>query len=139
MQLHLARTSGCLPLTLYDKIGVRHRINLEDFEFVLQKRARPFYPTLQQWIDHGEHNKARIGLMSFVALLQKRHRLGLSDKDPDLRTNFGFIETRAIEFDAGRFRANTPKEDELVLITKKLCTWLDERAPELSEELRQRL
>ena len=137
--VELEAKKGDLPLTLFDKIGVRHRVNGANFEFILQKRALPFYSTLEKWIEDGDLDKAREGLSSLLDLLQKRIQLGRADKDPDLRTNFGFIGTKAVEFDAGRFREDAPRANEIALITRALCSWLEERAPELALEVEGRL
>jgi hypothetical protein len=139
LEIQLEKRRGHLPITLYDKIGVRHEINGAHYTFILQKRADPFYPTLEKWIESGDLDKARAGLASLCSLLQKRIALGRADKDPDLRTNFGFIGTQVVEFDAGRFRSEKPRENEMALITHRLCLWLEERAPELAKELEERL
>jgi len=114
-------------------------------EFLVQKKADPIYSTLQQWIDKGAFVQAKEGLSQLVALLRSRCQKEIFDKDPDLKTNFGFINKTPIQFDVGRFKINParsdPKQctDELIRITDRLCQWLDEKAPSLSFHLRQEI
>lgn len=135
IHLHVKQTSGHFPLTLFDKIKVRHHINLEKTPFVLQKRALPLYSAIELWIEKNEWEAAQETLTNLISLLKRRKELGLADKDPDLRTNFGVIGTKPIEFDAGRLRPLTNNEssaDEITRITDRLRLWLEDKAPELS-------
>ena len=73
-------------------------------EFILQKRMEPFYPTLEKWIEDGNHAAIQSALQSLLDLLTLRCQKGIYDKDPDLRTNFGFLNGKAVQMDIGRFR-----------------------------------
>jgi hypothetical protein len=66
-------------------------------------------------------------------------QLGIFDKDPDLNTNFGFIGTRAIQIDFGRYKATQPHLDlqAILRITDHLHQWLMTKSPELDLHLRQ--
>jgi len=140
--LHLDPTSGFgKTITLYDKIGVKQQIDLDKVAFVLQKKADLLYPTLERWVRCGEKDKAKQALTNLINLLEKRSKLGVYDKNPDLKTNFGFINTQPIQFDIGRFSIDFTRKDEavyrddLIRITDRLCKWLNSFAPELSEHL----
>lgn len=135
--LHLNKTNDLKKqATIYDKIGIVHKIDLDHMEFLLQKKAQLIYPTLQSWIDQGKLDRARDSLSDLVRLLSLRCDKGIFDKDPDLNTNFGFAQGRAIQIDVGRFRKETGKKtekrDELVKITDHLKQWLDRKSPDLS-------
>ncbi len=130
---HLGKTTDLnTRVTLFDKIGVKLEVNLDDLEFVIQRKAELIYPSIEKWVEEGNHEKAKEALGELVALLKHRSRQGIYDKDPDLKTNFGFLETRPIQFDIGRFVINNEGSCELTKITQKLCTWLESFAPELS-------
>ncbi len=140
LYLHLNKTSHLNQiLDLVDKIGIHHKIDLDQYEFLVQKRATPAYPALQQWIDEGKTEEAKQALTALVHLLRERSRKGIHDKDPDLNTNFGFIGTTPIQFDIGRFklRQTPPDNNELIRITDNLQQWLRIRSPELDEHLRR--
>lgn len=141
LSLHLGKTRPPVPVTLIDKIGIKHEIDLSQFFFVLQQRAQHVYPSLLQWIETGETERAKEAISSLVTLLQTRCQKGLSDKDPNLKTNFGFIGSRAIQFDPGRYRKDPSKADpesyrvDLIRHTDRIKTYLQQFSPELAQYL----
>lgn len=142
LYLHLNKTSHLhLTLDLVDKIGIHHPLPLDDYEFVIQKRATLAYTALQTWIDRGQMHEAKEALTSLVKLLADRSRKGIYDKDPDLNTNFGFIGTQPIQIDIGRFKHRITPSDptELFRITDNLHQWLMQRVPELDSHLKSEL
>ncbi|NGX37326.1 MAG: hypothetical protein K1000chlam2_00480 [Chlamydiae bacterium] len=140
LYVHLNKTAHLKKkVELYDKIGVRLFVDLDKVEFLLQKKANLVYSTLEEWIERGDFQSAEKGLTNLVQLLRVRHDKGIFDKDPDLKTNFGFIGDQAIQFDIGRFKQESSQNDSdsLIRITDRLCVWLDEKAPQLAEHLRR--
>jgi hypothetical protein len=140
LYLHLNKgTQLGQTIRFYDKIGIEHVVEADQIEFILQRRAELIYPTLERWIAQGEVEKAKEGLTHLVELIATRLNRGIYDKDPDLSTNFGFIGTRAIQIDVGRFALSPtplPKE-ELIRVTEPLAKWLEGAAPHLAEHLRE--
>lgn len=150
LHLHLNKTSDLhLSLDLVDKLGIHHALALDNYAFVLQKRAKLAYDALQNWIDAGQIEDAKKAISSLVTVLKTRGQKGIYDKDPDLNTNFGFIGTTSIQIDVGRFRdrlktpsrAGKPALDsqELIRITDNLHQWLMQRCPELDQHLKKEL
>ncbi len=146
LYLHLNKTKNLgKSLTFFDKIGVVHRVPLDEMEFLVQQKADLALPTLRQWLAAGEVEKVKAGIGSLVELIRSRCEKGIFDKDPDLRTNFGFAGTRAMQLDAGRFRWDPAQKDpdtvrnELRRMTQGLQQWLEEDCPELSIYLEQLL
>lgn len=144
--VHLNKTHHLgIQLKLFDKIGVQHQIDLDKMEFVLQKRADLLYPALNSWIEQGNLTQAKTSLSELIALLKSRCQKGLFDKDPDLRTNFGFIDGHPIQFDIGRFKEDLTRQDprvykdEIVRITDRLMIWLAKHSPELAEHLQNEI
>lgn len=132
-------------LTLYDKVGIKHSIDPNLYSFILQKRATPFYPTLQKWIESGDVDQAKQELSKLLFLISNRCKRGLSDKDPDLTTNFGFTEIGPIQFDIGRYKKDPSKTSpaeikiELLRITDRLCQWLEQKDPSLSAHIKEEI
>lgn len=146
LYLHLNKTRHLnQTLDLIDKIGIHHPINLDHYEFLVQKRATLAYIALDKWIDEGKIDDAKEALTKLVQLLAIRSNKGIQDKDPDLNTNFGFIGTTPIQFDIGRFKSRKVPADlpanyrELIRITDNLHQHLMRKAPELDEHLKQEL
>lgn len=138
--LHLNKTSHLnLNLDLVDKLGIHHTLPLDQYEFLIQKRATLVYPALEQMMAQKQPEQAKKALSSLVHLLALRMQSGIFDKDPDLNTNFGFIGTEAIQIDFGRYKAAAPYLDKpaILRITDHLHQWLMEKFPELDDHLRQ--
>ncbi len=144
--LHLNKTNHLqIEIPLYDKIGVRHALQLDHMEFVLQKRATLLFPALERWIDAGQASAAKKALSALVHFLKTRCEKEIFDKDPDLNTNFGFLETCPMQIDIGRFKIDgfysnkQVYKREIRRITDNLQQWLELRSPELSVHLQKEL
>ncbi len=140
--LHLRKTSDFqAQLTIFDKIGKQHKLNIDTTYFVLQLRADLAYDKINEWMKKGKISKARDGIRSLVALAATRCEKGLFDKDPDFRTNFGFVKGRATQIDIGRFskrRHHCKKsicQPEIIRITREFRKWLQEHHEALVEVL----
>lgn len=137
--VHLNKTDYLKQkLSLIDKIGVGHCLDLDQFEFLVQKRAELLYPTLENLIDQGKIEDVKVALSNLVHLLAKKFDKGIFDKDPDLNTNFGFVGNEVVQIDIGRFRKEDQKlKREMILrITDHLHQWLMTRSSELDDHLK---
>jgi hypothetical protein len=90
-------------LVLYDKIGVIHKIPLDQTEFIVQKKAEKFFPTLLTHVQNNKIEEAKKGIDSLFANIERRCSLGIADRDPHVSINYGFINGEAIEIDVGSF------------------------------------
>ncbi|MEN9343496.1 MAG: hypothetical protein RLZZ453_283 [Chlamydiota bacterium] len=90
-------------VTLYDNAHIPHWIDLDQVEFILQKKANLVYPTLTALLKEGNKEKVQEAFLSLRSILCKPRMKGLFDKDPEINKNFGFIGTQAIQIDTGRF------------------------------------
>lgn len=142
LYLHLNKTSHLKKnLTIFDKIGIAHSLDLDRMEFLVQKRATLVYPSIDHLMKTEGEGAAKEAISALVQLLFQRCRKGIFDKDPDLNTNFGLIGTRPIQIDIGRFRREGWKEDpvkdrdEILRITDNFRQWLDSTHPSLSGHL----
>lgn len=143
IDLHLNPTKDPLVVTLFDPIGVCHKVDLSQMQYLLQIRADPIYETVEKWLAEGEIEHAKLALGQLITLIANRCKAGLSDKDPDLKTNFGFTKDGPIQFDIGRFKLDPSKtenyRDELIRITDRLCKFLESKSPELVSHIRQEI
>jgi hypothetical protein len=144
--LHLNKTDHLhKTLTLYDKIGVLHRIEADTTEFLIQKRADLLYPSLERLIESKQSELARQAVKDLVELLKVRCQKGIFDKDPDINTNFGFLHDKPVQIDIGRFRPDESRKDPAVYhpdirrITDHLRQWLEQKDPSLSHYLEEQV
>jgi hypothetical protein len=136
--LHLNKTETPLPVTLIDKNGIAHEIDLSKTAFALQRKATLAYSHIKSAWERGE---GACAISSLIDVVKRRCEMGVFDKDPDFQTNFGFIGNEAIEIDLGRFSYN-PKESErhyyrgeIYRITRQMRVWLGDNCPELVHAL----
>lgn len=146
LYLHLNKSASWKQtLTLYDNLKVRHLLSVDKMEFIVQKRATLVYPTIDAWMAEKQEASAQEGLSSLLQLLIARHGKGISDKDPDIATNFGFLGTSAIQIDTGRFSISSEDnpllslDEELRRITHPLIQWLQQNHPSLAIYLEKEL
>jgi len=138
--IHLNPTPMELP-TLFckDAIGRGYKFPLDHYRFAVQKKGKAFRAVLEEAKDHPLEMQKRLD--QFIDLLQSRTAKGIFNSDPNLSRNFGFLETRAIEFDFGnyRHRADLDRISEMERYTSKLRLWLSRCAPEWVAYLDQRV
>ncbi|HNA61863.1 MAG TPA: hypothetical protein PKW79_02165 [Rhabdochlamydiaceae bacterium] len=142
LYLHLNKTTHLQQtLDLVDKLGIHHKVPLDQFEFLIQKRAKLVYPALQELMEKGQIEQAKEALTNIVQFLVHRSQMGIFDKDPDLNSNFGLIGTQVIQIDIGRFKHQKPQlnKDEITRITDNLHQWLMIKYPQLDVHLKNQI
>ncbi len=124
-------------IQLINPSGVPIKVDLNQTYFVVQKKAAPFFSHLTRL---AQEKKLRAGVDAFLQTVVKRLDAKILDDDLDLAKNYGFIEGRAVNFDAGRLMVKTELSQELFTSelrksTKMLFRWLEEHYPEESTYL----
>jgi len=144
--LHLNKTSFWnKTITLYDKSKVVHKLNLDQIEFIVQKKATLVYPTLSELMQTQGEDATKAAIAHLVKLLAQRCTKGIFDKDPDLATNFGFLGNMAVQIDIGRFllKETSPPlaeiREEMWRITHPLHQWLEKEYPSLASYLSEEI
>ncbi len=140
--LHLNNTSLFKrPVTIIDRLQFEHDIDLDTTNFILQRRAQLVPQTINDQMAAGDVQGAQKTISSIVDLIVHRCKLGYGDKDPNIATNCGIFEGRAIKIDVGRFyrdeRMKNPLfyKAELFHLTRPFRAWLVHNHPELSSHL----
>lgn len=137
------------PLVIYDKLMRRYEIDLNNVEFILQKKVQMLYPALQNLLEKNGKVAFRQGLSSFLDAIFERAARGISDDDLDVCINMGMLGTRAYIIDTGRFFKEPGLKDP-DLFTKEIdksirffVDWLESNYPEemgyFDYELKERL
>lgn len=131
--LHQGLSPTTLPsVFIEDRHGKAFQVDLNGLPFVLQKRAEPFYPSLEA-LDPSGFGEA---LDQFVSLIQARIGQGIGDGDHNVENNFGMLHGRIVHIDPGRLhRAAQPWEREKIKYewwsaTHAFRKWLEKRHPE---------
>lgn len=136
LYLHLNPTNHLhQTLTLIDQQGKKLTVNLDEMEFLIQKKATLSFDHLEKLFSEGAYDKALLSIRSLLHLVAKRNQMGIYDQDLQFFKNFGFIENDAIEIDIGEFRVgkNVRKADEeLEELSFQLKNFIKQKAPEFS-------
>lgn len=129
-------------INIVDKIGISHKIDLDNVEFVLQKKAAPLFPHIQTLMQSGDVSSAKQTVHAIVEVLAGRCKKGIYDEDPRLHNNMGVIGAKAMFIDVGRFvrdpnrtQPETYRADLKHITGKRLKPWLQENYPQLSSYL----
>jgi len=139
LYLHLRQTSHLTtPLTVEDPLHICHTLDPNHTGFLIQKKATLVYPTLTTYLEQRDMPAAQQALTSLIELFVWKGRHGIDDNDPLIRTNYGFIDGRAIQIDVGPLSRREKRQNveeqkaEIEHITTSLKNWLNENAPELT-------
>lgn len=139
---HLQKTTHLQKrIEVIDRLGIHHFLNLDQFDFVVQKRAERVYDKIDSLMRTGMLQEAEQGISEVFQLIITRAKLGFRDRDPNIRTNCGFIGAKAVKIDVGRFvvseQIKTPEgiKEEVTVIIQPFRNWLEKAYPELMPHL----
>jgi len=101
-------------LTIFDKIGVKHRIPLNQTHFAIQRKATLLIPLLLTMTNENRIEEAKQVIDSLFSNLQTRCNQGLHDRDPHPSINFGVVEGKVVEVDIGSFSPDERLKERLI-------------------------
>jgi hypothetical protein len=144
--VHLNKTQHLnKKLTLIDKIGFRHQINLDEMEFCVQRKAQLICSRILELKEAGDIEGAKDLIDRLQARFISEYERGVGDYDHTLMQNTGVVDGSPIHIDVGQFKINEElKNPELwhqELFTKnyKFMIWMRKEHPELAIYLESRL
>jgi hypothetical protein len=136
--VHLNQTDNLKTiLKITDKLGIAHELDLDKMDFVIQKKGVLAHDKITGHMQRGEIEEAKASIKQLMSLIVNRSKKGFHDRDPNIRTNCGFMGDRAVKIDVGRFvkdeKIKRPEVylSELVRITGPLRVWLEQEHPAL--------
>ena len=140
LYVHLNRTKSLnKKITLFDRKGNLHVVDLDQTSFLVQKKANLIYVRIAELMSESKIEEAKQIISSVFALVDKLGKRGVVDNDPILRKNFGLIDDMAVQIDIGRLRIdperiiNLQHKQEIASITHSFKTWITKNHPELLE------
>jgi hypothetical protein len=146
LYVHLNKTQGKhKPVTLIDNIGIHHTIDLDQTEFVVQKRADLLFPHLQRLSKQKKIDEAKQCIDDFLNCLLTFCKRGIRDYDRSLRNNFGFTDEGAVTLDLSSFGPDETIKNpgnykkEIINKTQRLSRFLRKYHPDLYSHSEQRL
>jgi hypothetical protein len=105
LMVHLNATKGLFPVVkITDSLGNTFDIDLDNYQFMLQKKAQLIKPTILGAVQKGNTQEAKKYIESIFSLLLHCAMKGIRDTDGALirKNNLGFYEGKAIYIDGGK-------------------------------------
>lgn len=139
--LHLSKTKGLnTPLCFFDPLHIRHTVEADQIEFILQKKTDLFLSYFEQ--HKKDPQKLELFLLQLLDLLEKRFIRQISDSDISLEYNMGVLNEKPVLFDIGNLtKKNTPIsfKEFLKQESKLVLEWLKNNDPALAFFLENRI
>lgn len=132
-------------LTIRDKLGLMHQVDLDQTEFMLQRRAVMLKPAIDTLMAQKKNEEAELIIDRLLTMLLLEYARGYADNDHALMQNTGVLNGHPIHIDIGQFIHNdsvkAPKvfKQELYDKTYDFHKWLKKHYPELGDHLEARL
>lgn len=114
--VHLNRTTHLnRELSFCDAQGICHLLNLDDLEFVVQKKAEMAFTRIDALMQGGDIAGAKEAIAKLLQLNVGFYQKGYRNRDPNFRSNCGFIGNEAVLVDVGRMvhSEDVKKPDEM--------------------------
>jgi hypothetical protein len=130
-------------ITIFDKNGNKHDVDIDKTCFYVQKHAQLIYSRISELMHNHDIEGAKRIISSVFSLIDFLGKKGVFDNDPILRKNFGLIEDVAVQIDIGKLRIDTVRQETLAYkqevgsITQSFKTWIEKNYPVLSEHFVQ--
>lgn len=146
--VHLLKTPALEQnVKLVDKMGFAHEIALDQFEFVLQKRALHVDALFHELLAQHEEENIKEKIQQLINLIEKRCDKGIRDRDRSFVQNVAFSagEERAVFVDIGQFyydesiKEPEQKQKDLLRRLSSLRAWTIDRAPALTAYVEERI
>lgn len=121
---------------LYDKIGIKHSVDFDEIDFVLQERADLVKNRLSELFDLGNIDEAINSMKKVICMVEKRSRKNVKNKDGNILENCGFIGENPVEIDIGSFihrsRSTHPDPHRKTAFRARLqlLTWVKKKYPQ---------
>ena len=136
--LHLNKTTFLNQnVTVVDKLGKEYFIDLDQVEFILQKKANLLYPSLEKLLVKNKKELAWKSIKSVLDCIYCRMSKGIDDTDSAFAQNYGLVDLEAVQFDVGCLVENADLLDvdkfseKFYQTTIDLEEWLREKDKDL--------
>jgi hypothetical protein len=132
-------------LTLYDKLGMKHHVDLDQVVFILQKKGVLLKTILKDDFSRGNLKGAKSRIQAILSMYLDNYKKGLYDRDYGVIHNTGFISGKAAHIDLGKITYDPRMADrdyfqeDLAKVTHRIKEWIEKEFPELLPELSKEL
>ena len=146
LYLHLNKTERRWgKAILYDAIEVKHEIDLDKTEFIVQEYSELALSVIYQRMKEGQIESAKTLVLSLLESIENYCRKGVHVDRPAIHRNVGFKDGKVILLDIGSFRksedfkTDEALQKELIAVSARLERWLRKYHPVLLPVLKDHL
>lgn len=136
LYLHFSPTNYLKKkVTIIDKIGLPHQLDLDQIVFLLQKKGETFRARLGGLIKQGNIEGAKGSIGKILGMYVQEYRQGMWDRDHGVMHNTGFVKDEPFHLDIGKFSKDDKMRDPAVFkedfrhIGWKIDTWIKTHYP----------
>jgi hypothetical protein len=145
--VHLNKTKNLKKiLTITDKIGFTHQLNMDELVFAIQRKAVLLPDALAAYIAANDGAGAEQLLDRLLDLYRTECKNGVCERDYETMRNTGVLGGLPVHIDLGRFERDATLRDpikarEVILwkMTTRFIPWLRKHYPELALYFEQKL
>jgi hypothetical protein len=137
LYIHLNTTKGQFPtVTVFDKLGMKHQIDLDDVVFILQERVETARVVIHRHLQQKDLAGAKAKIDAIFDLYMQEYAKGIFDNDHGVMRNVGFVAERPVHLDVGKLKQNPtikqPNEylKDLTMVANRMAGWLRENEVE---------
>lgn len=142
--IHLNKSKDLeIRAKLYDRMRNCSCINLDDFEFIVQKKAQLVRDRITFLMQRDRHEETLNVIQTLLEQVVVQCKKGFIDRDSGVSHNYGFVGDQVIHFDVGQITrdesAKVPSyyQREVLRIGRKLEDWIEVNYPALMPELEE--
>lgn len=132
-------------VTVLDKIGIERSIDLDNVNFVIQKKVVTSKKKIWDHLAQGNLNDAISDIYSLFDLYLGEYSKGIYDHDHGVLHNTGFIGSKPIHLDVGKLyrdeniHKNEYAKKDLSIVAEKIILRVGEVYPEYKEEITKKI
>ncbi|MEI8124928.1 MAG: hypothetical protein WCG42_04175 [Parachlamydiaceae bacterium] len=138
-----ANTSDLFEITVKDRFGIEHLIDLAKVPFVVQERAIPTRSLVSLLLDQGKIVEVEKLFEQLVAMYITEYRRGLIDDDRNIMYNTGFVGEKPVRIDVGRLRYDEKIKDPSAyqenlerVFVGRVGSWLHRHYPQYEQDIK---
>lgn len=132
-------------LVIYDKMGRKFEIQIDDLEFLIQKKAKPLADFFKEEMKKNDIQNANLLIDALLQKILSLYERGYGDSDHTLVQNTAVLNGKPLFIDVGGFQKSENykeknfQDQEIFNKTYRFRLWLKKRYPELQSHLEFRL
>lgn len=128
-------------VTVVDKLGFEHDIDLDHTVFLLQLKGEKLRTVMSRFLEAGDVSSAKLAIAKIFDMYVSEYHKGLYDGDPGVMHNTGFINGQPFHLDVGKLRKDNRMHEpdvyrkDLERVAWKMDLWIKNSYPHYYSEL----